>query len=366
METKKALQVVNVPSVKEPIMKSPGFQKKLLADRHLELMALCGFGCRYCSSNSGNYLRINRGRFADLTAKQLGVRLLPATSPELTFRWPDILDKLEAQLATKRPTWGAGETLILSQLTDAFSPLAIAREGDAPSLAERVLRLLLERTKFRLRILTKGAAVASERFLAIFREHHGRVLVGLSIGTLDDGWARRVEIGTSSPSARLRAHRALLDAGVPVFGMLCPIFPDQVERLDDLLDAVRPAECVELFAEPYNDRANWRAVRAGYEEGSAGWTWMTRVYGEGDRAMWSRYATELYQRLRARRDLDPKKLRYLLYEDQIAERDAAAFAGFEGVLLQTKKREDGYSQNPAIARLQRRPGDGCATVEARP
>lgn len=41
---KKALKVVNVPSVREPIMMAPGFQKKRLADRHIELMALCGFG----------------------------------------------------------------------------------------------------------------------------------------------------------------------------------------------------------------------------------------------------------------------------------------------------------------------------------
>ena len=44
--------IVNVPAVKGPIRKSPGFAKKELADYKLDIVALCGFGCRYCSSNS--------------------------------------------------------------------------------------------------------------------------------------------------------------------------------------------------------------------------------------------------------------------------------------------------------------------------
>ena len=66
------LSVVEVPSIKVPITSSPGFAKKDLSDFKLDACGLCGFGCRYCSSNSGNYLRINRAMFADLTEQQLG------------------------------------------------------------------------------------------------------------------------------------------------------------------------------------------------------------------------------------------------------------------------------------------------------
>ena len=55
-------KVVRVPSIAQPICRSPGFEKKRLSEYKLDLMALCGFGCRYCSSNWGNYLRINRER----------------------------------------------------------------------------------------------------------------------------------------------------------------------------------------------------------------------------------------------------------------------------------------------------------------
>ena len=48
-------QFVEVPAIRSPITKSPGFAKKGLADYKLDAIALCQFGCRYCSSNSGNY-----------------------------------------------------------------------------------------------------------------------------------------------------------------------------------------------------------------------------------------------------------------------------------------------------------------------
>jgi hypothetical protein len=78
-------KLVIVPSTSTLIKKCPGFAKKGLADYKIDLLALCEFGCRYCSSNTGNYLRINRARFAAITETQLGERLLPADEPTLTF-----------------------------------------------------------------------------------------------------------------------------------------------------------------------------------------------------------------------------------------------------------------------------------------
>ena len=64
---------VSVPS----ITKSPGFAKKELSDCKPDLGVLCQYGCRYCSSNAGNFLRINREKFAEQAQQQLGVRLYP-------------------------------------------------------------------------------------------------------------------------------------------------------------------------------------------------------------------------------------------------------------------------------------------------
>lgn len=363
------LKVVQVPSIKEPITRTPGFAKKLLAEYKLDLMALCGFGCTYCSSNDGNYLRINREPFANLTEAQLGERLYPGSSPELTMRWPDVVEKLERQLAGKPTAWGAGKTLVVSQLTDAFSPLVMA-----DGTTDEALRLVLDRTKFRIRLLTKSALVAADKRIEFYVRHPGRFTVGLSVGTLDDDWARRIEIGTSSPTARLKAHRALQDAGVPTYGMLCPIFPDALDAgVRGLVDAIRPELCEDVWAEPYNDRNNWKAVRAGYAECSTGWAWLTEVYGEGRRDQWSNYASRLYDSLWAIsvNDRWTPRLHYLLYEGGITPGDARLFfTGLDGVLLQDPHaiehaQETGWSRNPAIRALQKHEGDGMVWSPAK-
>lgn len=380
------LQLVIVPSIAQPIMPAPGFAKKLLATHKLDLMGKCGYGCTYCSSETGNYQRINRAKFADLAAAQLGRRVAPVEmrdergtitaeeDPDLAFVWPDVIAKLEAQIKRRRDvTWGKGEVLVVSMLTDAFSP-------PTSGTTEHALKLVFEQTDFRVRVLTKNSVVGlSPRWLGHFAAIPDRAVIGLSTGTLDDAWAERVERRTPPPSARVRATRALQDAGAATFGMLCPIFPDALtgDGLERLVEAVRPDRCETVWAEPYNDRANALKVRAGYAEGSPGWTFLTDVYVHGDRRRWSAYAAELYLRLRAKATTEGwlAKLRYLLYEDGIMPSDASAFEGLDGVLLQSKpfhnvigegeteeKIPTGWSSNPAIRRLQRHEGHGFALL----
>jgi DNA repair photolyase len=326
--------IVPMDSIKTPIAESPGFEKKELSHFKLDIMGLCEFGCRYCSSNNGNYLRINRKRFADLTEKQTGQRLYPTSSPQLTFHWKDILEKLEAQLSNKKREWGAGQTLVFSMQTDGFSPSLVAN-GTTRAVLERVL----EYTSFRIRILTKNAVVGSPEWVEFFKSHPGRFVVGLSTGTTDDRWARRVELGTSPPSMRLDALRRLQKAGVPTYGMLCPIFPDMMDsgNLNSLIKAINPANVEHIWAEPYNDRQNWREVRGGYTKGSAGYDWMTQVYEVGDMRKWSLYAGQLYMELRRRAERGKwlNKLRYLLYEECIHTEHIPLFQNLEGILLQS-------------------------------
>lgn len=385
----KTLPVV-VPSTKRLIQPSPGFAKKGLADYHLELMALCGFSCAYCSSNEGNYLRMNRERFANEAMGQaMGFaadesdadrqalakdileaadaranrgddgRILPANEPRLTLEWALIIDKLHVETRARSSglnDFGARKTLVFSMLTDGFSPRALAS-----GFTKRALELLVERTALRIRILTKSCTVGKSEWIEFFLRHRDRFVVGLSIGSMDDEWAAKVELGTSKPSARLKALRALQDAGVPTYGMLCPVFPDVLTKyaaqsggLDDLVAQIRPERCEHVWAEPYNDRANWRAVQAGYERGTREHGWFAEAFEYGDRGPWSHYATELYARLKmiAERDGWLSKLRYLLYEHGITGNDATWFRGLQGVLLQSKPGDNGRSRNPAIAALQ--------------
>lgn len=191
-------KVVNVPSVQQPIAKCPGFAKKQLADFKLDRIGLCESGCLYCSSNSGNNLRINQEPFADLTEAQTGERTYPSDDPGLTFAWPDFQERLDAQLAKKHPGWCSREmTLVYSMLTDGFSP-TLVRSGQT----EETLRAVLKKTPFRIRVLTKNAIVGKEKWLGLFKEHADRFVIGLSTGSMDDKWAKKVELLTAPPSRR--------------------------------------------------------------------------------------------------------------------------------------------------------------------
>lgn len=346
------LKVVQVDPIAHPIRKSPGFEKKGLSTYALDIMGLCEYGCRYCSSNHGNYLRINREAFADATEEQLGERLYPGDSPSLTFHWRDIEERLARQLQDRKRSFGEGHTLVFSMLTDGFSPSLVAS-----GTTRRVLDLVLARTSFRIRVLTKNACVGSADWRAFFRENRERFVVGLSTGTLDDAWAKRVEIGTSPPSARIKALHRLQDDGVATYGMLCPIFPAALDHagveLQRLIDAVRPDRCETVWSEPYNDRANWRHVQAGYDVGSPAHTNIERLF-TCDGA-WSSYATKLALRLRsaARTQGWIDRLVYLLYEDGIDEASAKELGSLIGISLQSKRGPDGLSLNPHIAALQR-------------
>lgn len=345
-------KVVLLDSIVEPIADSPGFDKKDLSVFKLDIMGLCGFGCRYCSSNNGYYLRGKRKAFHKKTMEQLGIDALPATHPELTFTWPDVLVRMEAQLQHKRPGFGRGKTLVFSMLTDGFSPLQV-EDGTTRT----ALDLLLARTEFRIRILTKNAVVGTPEWIRYFLAHPGRIVVGLSTGTLDDRWALHIELGTSPPTDRLRATRALQDAGVPTFAMACPVFPDLLEggEVERLVESVRPDRVETAWAEPFNDRANWQVVRNGYLHGTPGYEFLTTVYEHGNKARWSQYATDLYLRLRTHADRHGwlPKLRYLLYEKDITAEDALRLGDLRGIWFQTKPADDGFSANPHIAARQR-------------
>jgi hypothetical protein len=167
-------------------------------------------------------------------------------------------------------------------------------------------------------------------------------VVGLSIGTLDDAWARKVELGTSSPSARVRALHRLQDAGVPTFGMLCPVFPDALDNdgVERLVAAIRPERCETVWSEPYNDRANWRAVASGYEEGSDERAMLESMFsGPGARAAWSQYAMELAWRVE--RALGPvaNRHRYLIYQDGLLPTHREMMLGKAGILFQSEAKK---------------------------
>ena len=144
----------------------------------------------------------------------------PHNAGHIVIAYRQVVEALGKELGKTKRKPGAGKTLVYSQLTDGFSPVLLGT-----GTARQILELLIEKTNYRIRILTKNAVVGNPQWTQFFANHADRFVVGLSIGTLDAEFARQMEGGTSRPESRIQALRNLQDAGVQTYGMLCPVFP---------------------------------------------------------------------------------------------------------------------------------------------
>jgi len=351
-QTKRVSKVVvtKIPSLKHFIQAGSGWVKKGLCNDKIDLLGLCGFGCSYCSTDSTTYLRMNRRKFETLTMEQNEVSYAPRENPLLTYEYEDVIPKLEQELDSYHKGKGKGRVLAFSKLTDAFSPRLVSS-----GITKKALELIFKHTEYRVRIMTKSAVLGKSDWVSFLSEHKDRIVVGFSTGSLNDAWAKKVEVGTGIPSKRLEALEKLQNAGVPTYGMLCPMFPEMLDekKMDDLLNRISPSVVETIWAEPYNDRANWRVVREGFDRSSDEYSWFTKVYENGDKDLWSEYATRLYTMLleRAQTNGWTEKLRYLLYEGDIKAWHAPKFNGLRGVLLQGDKDKKGESLNPHFVHL---------------
>src|SRR3954471_3297623 len=161
----------------------------------------CSHGCTYCyARQTHEYLGLNAG--LDFETKVF----VKGEAPEL-FR---------AFLMRER--WVA-EPIAFSGNTDCYQP------------AERTYRLtrrcLEVADEFRqpVSLITKNALVV--RDLDILRRMAERSLVhvNISLTSLDADLVRSMEPRTSTPTARLRAIKALAGAGVPVRVLVAPLIP---------------------------------------------------------------------------------------------------------------------------------------------
>jgi DNA repair photolyase len=117
-----------------------------------------------------------------------------------------------------RPSWQR-EYVAFGTATDPYQPI----EGHYRLSRALIETLARGRTPFGL--ITKGPMVV--RDIDVLREH-GRTLrntVYMSVPTVDEDAWRQLEPGTAHPLQRLRAVRAMVDAGVNAGVLMAPIVP---------------------------------------------------------------------------------------------------------------------------------------------
>ena len=161
----------------------------------------CSHGCIYCYARpSHQYLGFSAG--LDFERRIM----VKDDAPELLRQ------------ALARPSW-QGDVVALSGNTDCYQP--VEREL---RLTRRCLEVLAE-CRNPVGVITKSALVARDADLLGALAADGAAHVFVSVTTLDDELAARMEPRAARPARRLDAIGALAAAGVPVGVLMGPVVP---------------------------------------------------------------------------------------------------------------------------------------------
>ncbi len=196
----------------------------------------------------------------------------------------DFLARLGRDLARLRP----GSLISMANSSDPYQPIE-AERGLTRSALGRLLPL-----GHRVLLITKSDLVVRDSDLLA----KGNCSVSISISTIDDRLARRLEPLAPSPSRRLRAMGLLSSRGIPCSVRVDPIIPginDDPGGLKRLIAAAEGAGCRHVIASTY--KARWddlRRVLRAFPEVAKG---LRGLYAEGGMAVGGkRYLPEVLRR----------------------------------------------------------------------
>ncbi len=178
----------------------------------------CEHGCVYCYARpSHGYLNLSAGLDFEtrLFAKTNAVELLRAELGKRSYRVSPI-------------NLGAN--------TDPYQPIERRYR-----LTRQVLELLLE-TRHPCTLVTKGAGVERDLDLLVELARHRLVFVAVSVTTLDNRLAAKLEPRATAPHRRLEAIARMSAAGVPTGVFAAPVIPAINDRdLEAILERGREA-----------------------------------------------------------------------------------------------------------------------------
>jgi DNA repair photolyase len=210
----------------------------------------CEFGCTYCYARDTHRWVMERadGR----TGEQADDPMTKANSV-LTDRPADRLPAWEAfekEILVKsgvaevlgrtlKPARLAGHSLVIGTATDPYQPAERRFR-----LTRRILEVLRSYHGLSIEIITKSPLVTRDLDLLQALSQQNEVNVNISLATADPRLARRLELRSPVPAARLRALRRLTQGGVYAGLIVAPIIPgitDDWAGLARLMEAAKEA-----------------------------------------------------------------------------------------------------------------------------
>ncbi|MBW2663538.1 MAG: ParB N-terminal domain-containing protein, partial [Deltaproteobacteria bacterium] len=283
---------------KTGIAESKEFKKKLLADLSCNIGCICEFGCTFCYVPT-------------ITTKLKYVQAVLKEDYKIDeislYRSKDnVLNTVNRDLIKIQP--GDNREVIFCTTCD---PCATEEHADITTSA---IKLIMESSDLQVRVLSKSVLImdiASE--LEGFRD---RITYSLSTGTIRPEISACIEGNASPIEERIKTLNQLQADGFRTYGMLCPILPSEMDKLDILIDKINPKVCEHVWAEAINVRGK-SLVETREQLIECGLTEDAEAIGDvmGNKESWRNYSKELFLNLQAKmkkREL-LHKFRFLQY-----------------------------------------------------
>jgi DNA repair photolyase len=211
----------------------------------------CEFGCTYCYARDTHKWTVERALDRtelrnDGTSEVSHPSIVSSfhrsdLPPEEAFE-KEILVKsqvAEVLARTLNPTRLAGQSLVIGTATDPYQPAERRFR-----LTRRILEVLCSYHGLSIEVITKSPLVTRDLDLLQTLSRHNEVNINISLATADPRLARRLELRSPVPTARLRALRRLTDGGVYAGLIVAPIIPgitDDWAGLARLMEAAKEA-----------------------------------------------------------------------------------------------------------------------------
>lgn len=299
---------------KTGIARTKGFEHKLLAKYSVNIGNICEFGCTFCYVPS-------------ITNKQKAVKSILDKGYKIEefslYRYKDnVLFTVAHDLRNiKQSDHG---TVIFCTTCD---PCATLEHAD---ISIDAIKLIMERSNLQVRVLSKSILI--KNIAKSLSSNKKRIIYSLSTGTSYEEVSNAIEQNASPIKKRIEILHWLQDNDFRTYGMICPVIPSEVNRVNELINQVRPELCEDVWVEAVNVRGKSLVntyeclIKAGLEKHALE---LKRVMG--NKNDWIEYSKELFlnfqNEMRQRGQL--KKLHFLQY---VSPDDREFFEKQEGAI----------------------------------
>ena len=184
----------------------------------------CEFGCTYCYARDTHRWAVERAERRNGGTE--GADVPPydraAVPPWLAFERRILVKMTGAEVLSRTldPTRLAGQSLVIGTATDPYQPAERRFQ-----ITRGILEVLLRFRDLSIGLITKSPLVTRDLDLLRALSERHEVTVHISLVTADARLARRLELRSPVPAARLRALGRLSEGGVYAGLLIAPIVP---------------------------------------------------------------------------------------------------------------------------------------------